>query len=146
MQVNLAYRWFCKLGSNAVPDHSAFSRARNERFREGDVFRRVLERVVEACIAAGLVGSEGFAVNASLIQGYVHTGWANKRHPLNVTAWQHSLHDAVAVNKNMRQGCGHMNADCDQQRPFRNLMPAIDLMDRVHVFCRQHRQRNEIEI
>jgi hypothetical protein len=29
VQVNLAYRWFCKLGiEDAVPDHSAFSRAR----------------------------------------------------------------------------------------------------------------------
>src|ERR1700736_3992281 len=34
VQVNLAYRWFCKLGiEDAIPDHSAFSRARNERFR-----------------------------------------------------------------------------------------------------------------
>ena len=64
VQVNLAYRWFCKLGiEDAIPDHSAFSRARNERFREGDVFRRVFERVVETCIAAGLVGGEGFAVD-----------------------------------------------------------------------------------
>jgi transposase len=68
VQVNLAYRWFCKLGiEDAIPDHSAFSRARNERFREGEVFRRVFERVVETCIAAGLVGGEGFAVDASLI-------------------------------------------------------------------------------
>lgn len=68
VQVNLAYRWFCKLGiEDAIPDHSAFSRARNERFCEGDVFRRMFERVVEACIAAGLVGGEGFAVDASLI-------------------------------------------------------------------------------
>jgi transposase len=57
-----------KLGiEDAIPDHSAFSRARNERFREGDVFRHVFERVVEARIAAGLVGGEGFAVDASLI-------------------------------------------------------------------------------
>src|SRR5438270_2678090 len=69
VQVNLAYRWFCKLGiEDAIPDHSAFSRARNERFREGDVFRRVFERVVETCIAADLVGGEGFAVDASLMQ------------------------------------------------------------------------------
>jgi transposase len=69
VQVNLADRWFCKLGiEDAVPDHSASSRARNERFREGDVFRRVFERVVEACIAADLVGGKGFAVDASLIQ------------------------------------------------------------------------------
>jgi|ERR1700694_2324878 transposase len=62
VQVNLAYCWFCKLGlEDAIPDHSAFSRARNERFREGDIFRRVFERVVEACIAAGLVGGDGAA-------------------------------------------------------------------------------------
>src|SRR6201990_3436184 len=68
VQLNLAYRWFCGLGiEDNIPDHSAFSRARNERFREGDLFRRMFERVVGACIAAGLVGGEGFAVDASLI-------------------------------------------------------------------------------
>jgi len=36
-------------------------------FRDSDTFRRVFERVVDACIAAGLVGGEGFAVDASLI-------------------------------------------------------------------------------
>ena len=68
VQVNLAYRWFCGLSiEDKIPDHSAFSRARHERFRDSDVFRRVFERVVETCIAAGLVGGEGFAVDASLI-------------------------------------------------------------------------------
>ncbi len=63
VQVNLAYRWFCDLGlEDAVPDHSAFSRARNERFRESDIFRRVFERVVGSCIEAGLVGGEGTLV------------------------------------------------------------------------------------
>jgi transposase len=69
VQVNLAYRWFCELGlEDPIPDHSAFSRARNERFLESDIFRRVFERVVETCIGAGLVGGEGFAVDASLIE------------------------------------------------------------------------------
>lgn len=68
VQVNLAYRWFCGLGlEDKIPDHSAFTRARNERFRDGGVFRRIFERVVERCIAAGLVGGKGFAVDASLI-------------------------------------------------------------------------------
>jgi transposase len=84
VQVNLAYRWFCKLGiEDAIPDHSAFSRARNERFREGEVFRRVFERVVEACIAAGLVGGEGFAVDASLIQAD-----ANKQRSIAGQDWR----------------------------------------------------------
>jgi transposase len=68
VKMNLAYRWFCKLSiEDQVPDHSAFSRARNERFRDGDILRRVFERVAETCIAAGLVGGQGFAADASLI-------------------------------------------------------------------------------
>jgi transposase len=68
VKVNMAYRWFCKLSiEDQIPDHSVFSRARNERFRNSDIFRRVFERVVQACISAGLVGGEGFAVDASLI-------------------------------------------------------------------------------
>ncbi len=68
VQVNLAYRWFCGLSiEDKLPDHSAFSRARNERFSGSPVFRQVFERVVARCIAAGLVGGEGFAVDASLI-------------------------------------------------------------------------------
>jgi len=40
VRVNLAYRWFCGLSlEDKIPDHSAFSRARNERFRESDIFR-----------------------------------------------------------------------------------------------------------
>jgi len=66
--VNLAYRWFCGLSiEDKVPDHSVFSRARNERFCNCGIFRSLFERVVGACIEAGLVGGEGFAVDASLI-------------------------------------------------------------------------------
>jgi transposase len=55
VQVNLAYRWFCGLGiEDKIPDHSVFSRARNERFGDHDIFRHVFERVVAACIGAGL--------------------------------------------------------------------------------------------
>lgn len=83
VQVNLAYRWFCGLSiEDKIPDHSAFTRARNERFRDSDVLRRVFERVMEACIEAGLVGAEGFAVDASLI-----VADANKRRSVPGTEW-----------------------------------------------------------
>jgi len=72
VQVNLAYRWFCGLGiEDNIPDHSVFCRARHERFRESDALRRVFERVVAMCIAAGLVGGEAFSVDASLIKADV---------------------------------------------------------------------------
>jgi IS5 family transposase len=72
VQVNLAYRWFCKLGiEDKIPDHSVFCRARHERFRESDALRRVFEGVVAMCIAAGLVGGEAFSIDASLIKADV---------------------------------------------------------------------------
>jgi transposase len=72
VQVNLAYRWFCKLSvEDRIPDHSVFCRARHERFRESDVLRRIFEGVVAMCIAAGLVGGEAFSVDASLIKADV---------------------------------------------------------------------------
>ena len=87
VRLNLAYRWFCGLGiEDKIPDHSAFSRARNERFRDSDIFRRVFERVVGACIAAGLVGGEGFAVDASLIQAD-----ANKHRSIPGTEWNKDI-------------------------------------------------------
>jgi transposase len=72
VQVNLAYRWFCKLGiEDKIPDHSVFCRARHERFRESDALRRVFECVVAMCIGAGLVGGESFSIDASLIKADV---------------------------------------------------------------------------
>ena len=51
-----------------VPDHSTFSRNRRGRFRQSNILRHIFETVVRRCMAEGLVGGEGFAVDASLIQ------------------------------------------------------------------------------
>ena len=51
-----------------MPDHSTFSKNRHGRFRESDAFRQVFEGVVERCMKEGLVGGEGFAVDASVIK------------------------------------------------------------------------------
>src|SRR5947209_10508506 len=94
VQVNLAYRWFCGLSiEDKIPDHSAFSRARNERFRDSDIFRSVFERVVGACIGAGLVGGDGFAVDASLI-----VADANKQRSIPGSEWSREV-DAQAVSR-----------------------------------------------
>src|SRR6202030_1395795 len=72
VQVNLAYRWFCRLGiEDNIPDHSVFCRARHERFRESNALRRTFEGVVAMCIAAGVVGGEAFSIDASLIKADV---------------------------------------------------------------------------
>ncbi len=69
VKVNLAYRWFCGLGlEDKVPHHSTFSVNRHGRFRDSDLLRKVFEEVVCGCMTAGLVGGEGFAVDASVIE------------------------------------------------------------------------------
>src|SRR3954467_3368741 len=81
--MNFVYRWFCGLSiEDKIPDHSTFSRARHERFRDSDMFRRVFERVVGSCIAAGLVGGEGFAV-----VGYLIVADANKQRSIPGSEW-----------------------------------------------------------
>lgn len=92
VQVNLAYRWFCGLGiEDKIPDHSAFTRARNERFRAQEIFRQMFERVVGSCIKAGLVGGKGFAVDASLIAAD-----ANKCGSTPGDEWSHDIDPATA--------------------------------------------------
>jgi transposase len=69
VHLNLAYRWFCRLGlDGAVPDHSTFSKNRHGRFRDSDLLRELFEATVRRCMDEGLVGGEGFAVDASLIR------------------------------------------------------------------------------
>jgi transposase len=69
VQLNLAYRWFCRLDLEAaVPDHSSFSKNRHGRFRESDAFRHVFESVLRRCMSEGLVAGEGFAIDASVIK------------------------------------------------------------------------------
>jgi len=69
LELHLAYRWFCRLDlDDKVPDHSTFSINRHGRFRDSDILRQVFEAVVRACMNAGLVKGEGFAVDASVIE------------------------------------------------------------------------------
>ena len=73
IQVNLAYRWFCRLGlEDEIPDHSTFSKNRHGRFRESDAFRHLFETVLQRCMKEGLVKGEGFATDASIIKADAH--------------------------------------------------------------------------
>src|SRR3546814_6071515 len=84
VHLNLAYRWFCRLElEGKVPDHSSFSKNRHGRFRQSDILRHLFEALVERCLAQGLEGAEGFAVDASLIAAD-----ANKQRSEPGAEWQ----------------------------------------------------------
>jgi transposase len=95
----LAFRWFCRLDiDDRVPDHSTFSKNRHGRFRDSDVLRHVFERVVLTCIAAGLVGGEGFAVDASLIEAD-----ANKGRSIPGAEWIGKATDPATANRAVKE-------------------------------------------
>lgn len=69
VHLNLAYRWFCRLGlEGRVPDRSSFSKNRHGRFAQGDVLRSVFEMVVRRCMDVGLVGGAGALVDGSTVE------------------------------------------------------------------------------
>ena len=99
VHLNLAYRWFCRLGlEGAVPDHSTFSKNRHGRFRDSDLLRKLFEETVARCIAEGLVGGKGFAVDASLIKAD-----ANRQNSTPGDEWEppedpgHAVREYLAV-------------------------------------------------
>jgi transposase len=99
VHLNLAYRWFCRLGLEGdVPDHSTFSKNRHGRFRDSDLLRALFETTVTRCMAEGLVGGEGFAVDASLIRADANRQHAvDHREELPPEAASHSVREYLAV-------------------------------------------------
>lgn len=51
-----------------MPDHSSFSKNRHGRLRESGTFRHVFETVLRRCMVEGLVGGDGFAIDASVVK------------------------------------------------------------------------------
>jgi transposase len=96
VHLNLAYRWFCRLDlDEAVPDHSTFSKNRHGRFRQSDVLRHVFESVLRRCISEGLVGGEGFAIDASVIKADAAAALRAWCFRSDRSGWRRILHAAL---------------------------------------------------
>ena len=99
VHLNLAYRWFCRLDlTDAVPDHSTFSKNRHGRFRDSDLLRKLFETVVARCIAEGLVSGQRFAADASLIEAD-----ANKQNSTAREDWDQGTIDPSDAPRAVRE-------------------------------------------
>src|SRR5207249_7058486 len=57
LRMHLAWRWLTGLGfEQEIPHHSTFSKNRQGRFQESNLFQELFERMVEQCIARGSGG------------------------------------------------------------------------------------------
>src|SRR6185437_2482295 len=95
LRMHLAWRWFTGLGfDQEVPNHSTFSKNRHGRFQESNLFQELFERIVEQCMAVGLVQGEQMSVDGSSIQ-------ANADHHSRIPREQ--LAEAAKVNYGARK-------------------------------------------
>ena len=99
VHLNLAYRWFCRLDlTDAVPDHSTFSKNRRGRFRDSDLLRHLFETTVARCLAEGLVSGQRFAADASLIETD-----ANKQNSISKEDWDNSANNQGDAPRAVRE-------------------------------------------
>ena len=95
LRMHLAWRWFTGLGfDQEIPHHSTFSKNRHGRFQQSRVFQELFERIVEQCMAVGLVQGEQMSVDGSFIQ-------ANADHHSRIPREQ--LAEAAKVNYGARK-------------------------------------------
>ena len=70
VHLNLAYRWFCRLGlDDKVPDHSTFSRYRHGKFRESGLLRQVFEATVERCLRESMASARPVVASLRITMG-----------------------------------------------------------------------------
>ena len=63
--MHIGYRWFVGLTLNdPVPKHSTFSKNRHGRFKEGDVF----DKIVRLCSARGLLTGNHLTIDNTLVE------------------------------------------------------------------------------
>jgi len=72
--MHLGYRWFCLLQpSDAVPDRTTLVKLRNERWQQ-EVWRRILEKTIQACLEAGLVSGRHVAIDGTQVRANAAMG------------------------------------------------------------------------
>ena len=119
VHLNLAYRWFCRLGlEDPVPEHSTFSKNRHGRFRDSDTLRFVFEEVLARCVREGLVGGEGFAVDASLVK-------ADANRQRGVPGPEADWSEAISISRPVREYL----AALDQRQVEKSTPKNISLTD-----------------
>lgn len=97
IQVNVAYRWFLRLGlTEKVPDASTLSQNRIRRFNGTDVFQRVFDNVVEQAIAKGMVNGRVLYTDSTHLKANANPHKAvNEPRPVKASAYIDTLNAAI---------------------------------------------------
>lgn len=59
VNLNVAYKWFCKLGlTEKAPDHATFTANRKRRFRANNIAEKIFDEILRQAVVKGLVGGK----------------------------------------------------------------------------------------
>lgn len=101
IEVNVAYRWFLKMGlTEKVIDASTLSQNRIRRFNGTDIFERIFSNIVEQAMTKGLVGGYTLYTDSTHLKAN-----ANKRHSknevreANISAYMDDINTAVEADR-----------------------------------------------
>jgi transposase len=118
IQVNVAYRWFLRMGlTEKVPDASTLSQNRIRRFNGTDVFQRIFDRIVEQAFEQRLIGGYTLYTDSTHLKAS-----ANKRKSINkevtasTSAYIAELDKAIEADREMHG-----------KKPLKEAKPATDV-------------------
>ena len=96
-QVNVAYRWFLRIGlTDKIPDASTLSQNRIRRFNGTDVFQRIFDNMVEQAIAKGMVNGRVLYIDSTHLKANANPRKAmNVETPVKPSAYIDTLNAAI---------------------------------------------------
>ena len=101
IEVNMAYRWFLKMGLTEKVIHaSTLSQNRIRRFNNTDVFERIFENIVNQAISAGLIDGTTLYTDSTHLKADANKNKSfNEERPVRPSAYLDEINAAVAADR-----------------------------------------------
>lgn len=101
IQVNVAYRWFLRMGlTEKVPDASTLSQNRIRRFNGSDVFQQIFDHIVEQALAQGMANGRVLYTDSTHLKADANPRKAvNEQRPEGVSEYIEQLNAAVEADR-----------------------------------------------
>jgi transposase len=101
IQVNVAYRWFLRMGlTEKVPDASTLSQNRLRRFNDSDVFQQIFDHIVEQALSRGMANGRVLYTDSTHLKADANPRKAvNEQHPEGVSEYLTALNAAVEADR-----------------------------------------------
>ena len=105
IQVNVAYRWFLRMGlTEKVPDASTLSQNRIRRFNDSDVFQQIFDHIVTQALSGGMANGRVLYTDSTHLKASANPRKAvNEQRPEGVSAYLDELNAAVEADRKLHE-------------------------------------------